>query len=139
MPATAKKRGPSYSNEEVKSLLGVIRRHLPIGPDEWEGVLVEHLESWPDTVRDVTSIRRKFSQLHNKKIPTGDPRCPPLVKEAKRIVYEIKQQAEAEEFESSDDDGEAGEEDESEEENEAGGGEEEEPVEDEAAEDTSYN
>ena len=103
MPVTtAKKRGPSYSHDEVTTLLGVIRQHLPIGLEEWEAVLREHIETWPESGRDTTSIRRKFNQLANKKVPTGDPRCPPQVKEAKRILYLIKQKADVEDFDSED-------------------------------------
>ncbi len=35
------------------------------------------------------SLKRKFKELHNKKIPTGDPNCPPAVVWAKRLRREI--------------------------------------------------
>ncbi len=37
----------------------------------------------------VDSLKRKFKELHNKKIPTGDPLCPPAIRRAKRVRYLI--------------------------------------------------
>ena len=94
MPRTrSKKRGPSYSKEEVDTLLCIVYQKLPIGQDDWDGVYEEHLSRWPDTDRDVLSLRRKFNQLANKKVPTGDPNCPPHVREAKQILFLIKEEA----------------------------------------------
>ncbi len=35
------------------------------------------------------SLKRKFKELHNKKIPTGDPLCPPAVRQAKHLQVKI--------------------------------------------------
>ncbi len=35
------------------------------------------------------SLKRKFKELHNKRIPTGNPNCPPAVVQAKRLRREI--------------------------------------------------
>ena len=48
-----------------------------------------HRSRYPDAARTVDSIKRKFKQLHNKKIPTGDPICPPAVRCAKRVRMAI--------------------------------------------------
>ena len=64
---------------------------MPIGGDDWEAVLEEHSILFPG--REVESLRRKFSLLHRKKIPTGDPRCPEEVILAKRIKYQISSRA----------------------------------------------
>ena len=50
-----------------------------------------HSETYP--YRDVRSIRRKFTSLHRRNIPTGDPDCPEEVKLAKRVFYLLGQKA----------------------------------------------
>jgi hypothetical protein len=70
-----------------------IVRHLPIGQDEWELVTEEHNTKWPTKNRTVDQLRRQFAKLHKKKIPTGDPSCPPEVKAAKRCKYLIRERA----------------------------------------------
>ena len=89
-----KRRGPTYSTEEVDHLLQSLREHLPIGPEEWDLVASEHVKTWGQNGRDTTSLRRKFNQLVKQKTPTGDPHCPPHVREAKRIMIGIRQKAE---------------------------------------------
>ena len=39
------------------------------------------------------AIRRKYMTLQRKTIPTGDPKCPAEVKQAKRIKYKLGQKA----------------------------------------------
>ncbi len=70
-------KGFSYSTEEVDSFLD----HLK---DE-----EVHLTRYPDLKRSVDSLNRKFKELHNKEIPTGDPLCPPAVRRTKRLRVEI--------------------------------------------------
>ena len=43
--------------------------------------------------RDPNSIRRKYSTLHRKKAPTGDPNMREDVMRAKRIKHKIKMKA----------------------------------------------
>ena len=64
---------------------------LPIGPTEWEQVLDLHSAQYPG--RDVNSLRRKYTTLHRKKMPTGDPLCPEEVRMAKACKYRIAQKA----------------------------------------------
>ena len=99
---TTKKRGPSYSPLELASLLETIKSLLPIGQEDWETVCSQHLLSWPDSGRDYLSIRRKFNQLANKNMPTGNPSCPPEVRDAKAILDLIKQKADIEIFDGED-------------------------------------
>ena len=94
----SKKRGPSYSPQEQQCLLDIVRNHLPIGQDDWEGVCADHLVSWPESGRDYLSVRRKFNQLANKNMPTGNPSCPPEVREAKDILELIKEKADIDNF-----------------------------------------
>ena len=81
----------NYSDEEIKHLFDIMESILPIGPDEWNQVVELHAQKYPR--RDVDSIRRKYSTLHRKSIPTGDPLCPPLVKQAKQIKHLIGSRA----------------------------------------------
>ena len=98
-----KRRGPTYSTEEVDHLLQSLREHLPIGPEEWDLVASEHVKTWGQNGRDTTSLRRKFNQLVKQKMATGDPHCPPHVREAKRIMIGIRQKAELDTCEVEDD------------------------------------
>ena len=85
-----KRRGPTYSIQEVDHLLDALREHLPmIGPEEWDLVASEHIRTWGENGRDTTSLRRKSNQLVKQKMGTGDPNCPPHVHEAKRIMISI--------------------------------------------------
>jgi hypothetical protein len=67
-------------------------------------VEAEHLKKWPDTSRDVAGLRRKFQALYRKKASTGDPTCNPEVKQAKSIIFQIREKAECDDLEDSDKD-----------------------------------
>ena len=86
-------RGANYSNEEVEFLLSCVRSRLPIGPEEWKLVENDHKEKFPEVERSYGSLRKKFNSYANAKIQTGNPHCPPEVREAKRIVELIKDDA----------------------------------------------
>jgi hypothetical protein len=73
------------------NFLVIMRDVMPIGGDEWDEVLDRHSVRYPG--REVDSLRRKFSQLHRKLTPTGDPVCPKEVKLAKRVKYQISSRA----------------------------------------------
>ena len=85
-----KKRGMGFSQTELDSLLDVIEEILPIGMGEWDDVERQHHSMYPDRDRNRDALRRKFAKLYLKKIPTGDPKCPPEVRRAKRIYELIK-------------------------------------------------
>ena len=70
-------------------MLNTLRAILPIGPEQWEQVVQRHKENWPGQLRDRDSINRKYSTLHRKPIPTGDPNMSPAVKLAKEIKHFI--------------------------------------------------
>ena len=95
---TSSKRGQGYSFQEISSLLDVLEVVLPIGHDEWETVQREHLLKFPEQDRDTNSLRRKYNQLYRKRVPTGDPNCPPEVRRAKRICHNIKEKADCDLF-----------------------------------------
>ena len=62
---------------------------IPVTATAWERVAELHLSRYPDRQRSVDSLKRKFKELHNKIVPTGNPLCPPAVRRAKRIRYLI--------------------------------------------------
>ena len=79
----------NYSLEELMDMLGVLEEILPIGNEEWEAVRQQHFERWPVPGRDAAAIRRKWVNLHRKKVPTGDPNIAPEVAKAKEVKYII--------------------------------------------------
>ena len=81
----------NYTRDECLHLFTIMQRILPIGPEEWQEVAIEHAQTYPG--RDEPSIRRKYHSLHRKNIPTGDPTMPPEVREAKRTKYMIADKA----------------------------------------------
>jgi hypothetical protein len=81
----------NYSKLELVNFLQIMKEVMPIGGDEWDEVQDRHSLRYPG--REVESLRRKFSQLHRKSTPTGDPVCPVEVKLAKRVKYQISSRA----------------------------------------------
>jgi len=88
-------RKKKFTETEITFLLGTIEQNLPIGPQEWERVSTEYIKEFSDMDRDRESLRRKFGQLVNSKVPTGDPLCPPDVQWAKQITRSIESKADA--------------------------------------------
>ena len=71
--------------EEVDNFLDELEEIIHVTATAWERVAELHLSRYPDQKRNVDSLKRKFKELHNKKVPMGDPLCPPAVRQAKRI------------------------------------------------------
>ena len=92
----ASKRGLSYSDDEIRTLLDIVGKILPIGQEEWKAVETQHNIDWAQTGHCFQSLRKKFNSFANARMPTGDACCPPHVVEAKRILEEIKKEAEIE-------------------------------------------
>ncbi len=82
--------GPRFSIPEMESMLRSIETILPIGPEEWELVADTHSLDFPAHNREASSLRRKFQSLYNQQVPTGDPTCPPHVRQAKRLKFQIE-------------------------------------------------
>jgi hypothetical protein len=82
-------RSTDYTKEELLHFLNIALSIKPISQEAWEMVLAEHNVEFGHKNRTVESLRRKYAQLHRKKIPTGDPECPEEVKLAKRVKYAI--------------------------------------------------
>jgi hypothetical protein len=89
------KRGTGYSKDEAMFLLDCIEEIIPIGPQMWDRVSDLHQAEFSNQGRDTQSIRRKFNQMVNKRIPTGDPDCPEEVRRAKHLFREIEKKGDA--------------------------------------------
>jgi hypothetical protein len=65
----------------------VVEDVLPLSATQWESVAEMHLHSarYPDKGSTMDSLKGKFKELHIKRIPTGDPHCPPHVCCAKQL------------------------------------------------------
>jgi hypothetical protein len=79
----------SYSKEEVDNFLDAIKEVLSISLTARDRVAEVHLLRYTDLNWTMDSLKRLFKELHNKKIPTGDPLCPPAVCRAKHLRREI--------------------------------------------------
>jgi len=87
------KRGSGFATKEVDFSLELIGTYLPLCPEEWDTVHREHQKCYPQQQRSVDSLKRKFSSLHRKKMPTGDPLMPEDVRRAKNIRHEMTERA----------------------------------------------
>ena len=83
------KRGAKFTTAELEHLLSIVEEILPIGAPEWERVWDRHDSAFRAKERTPESLKRKFQELARKKIPTGDPECPPYVRKAKHIYHKI--------------------------------------------------
>ena len=72
---------------EKLNMLTIMSEILPIGPEQWSAVSSRHAEKFPG--REVESLRRKFTELHRKSVPSGDPNIPEDIRIAKKIKFEI--------------------------------------------------
>ncbi len=66
-------------------MLDIINNIIPIGNPDWEKVWQEHLAAYSAMERTPELLKCKFQELVCKKNPTGDPNCPPYVREAKQF------------------------------------------------------
>ena len=87
--------GRRFTKTELENLNEVISQLLPIGGEEWEEVANLHSQQYPEHQRDAVNLRRKFKEMYNARIPTGDPECPEHIKTAKRLHIQIQQRSDA--------------------------------------------
>ncbi|DBA00912.1 TPA: hypothetical protein N0F65_006112 [Lagenidium giganteum] len=88
--ASKKGRGLGFTGAEVEYLLDLLEDHLPLTGDEWDGISMAFNEPFNGTaMRTTDSLRRTFSSLHRKRMPTGNPNMHPTGKRAKLIRHEI--------------------------------------------------
>jgi hypothetical protein len=82
-------KGFSYSKEEVDNILDAVEDTIPISSTAGDRVEVVHLSWYPNLNWTMDSLKRKFKEQHNEKIPTGDPLCSPAVCRVKHLGIEI--------------------------------------------------
>ena len=82
-------KGIIYLQEEVDNFLNSLEEILPVTATGWERVAEVHMSRYPDQQRGIDSLKREFKELHNKKVPTSNPLCPPAICQAKRLKYLI--------------------------------------------------
>ena len=80
----ARKRGTAHTRNEVLHFLTHALIIAPFNMDEWQRVVEEHAEVYPEKQRDITSIKRKFQGLIKCTGPPGDPNFPEEVRLTKK-------------------------------------------------------
>ena len=75
----------NYTRNELERLMEEVRAVLPISGSDWEVIESTHSQYFPDRERTWEQLKKKFWNLANKRIPTGDPNMPWEVQEAKSI------------------------------------------------------
>ena len=83
------RRGVNFTATELDCFLDIVEDTMPLSATHWENVAATHLARYPETGRNVGSLKRKFKELHSKRVSTGDPNCPPAVLRAKRLKQAI--------------------------------------------------
>ena len=91
IPRNLGRRGKNFLQDELINFFSIMEVILPIGPEEWLKVLTEHSVLFPG--RDVDGLRRKYTSVYRKKVPTGDPNIPLEVEMAKKVKYLIGDKA----------------------------------------------
>ena len=86
-------RGSAFQKQEIDLFLDLMEEVLPILSMEWEDVEQRHQEKYGTNDRTKETLKRKFQNLYLKRMPTGDPSCPPEGRRAKKIQNDIKQRA----------------------------------------------
>ena len=77
----------TYTMAEKLHMLTIMSEVLPIGPEQWSAVSLRHAEKYHG--REVESLRRKFTELHQKSVPSGDPNMPDDIRMAKKVKFDI--------------------------------------------------
>ena len=94
--------GPRFNRTELEHLNEIVERILPIGPDEWEAVAMQHSDLYPTHNRCMANLKRKFRDMCSHQPPTGDPTCPPYIVSAKRIQRLIEERSDADNLDGDD-------------------------------------
>jgi hypothetical protein len=80
-PITKARRRYKFTVSEIEHLLETVEDVIPIGNPDWERIWQEHSARYPTLERTADSLKRKFQELARKKVPTGDPNCPPYIRD----------------------------------------------------------
>lgn len=93
--ANNRRRGNKFHNPEIFNFLHITEDIVPISGEEWEEVETEHMIEYAENNKTGASLRRKFMELYNKKVPTGDPNMPDTVRLGKKIHSKIEEKSDA--------------------------------------------
>jgi hypothetical protein len=77
-----------YRTTDCKELNNAVKAFLPLGSQEWDCVHEQYKSYAKENgcdYRELNSLKIKFQALVNFSKPTGNPKCPETVCEAKRI------------------------------------------------------
>jgi hypothetical protein len=91
--------GPRFTTAELEHLNESVESVLPLGPMELEDVAELHAELCPTLNSCSANLKRKFKEMYNSTVPTGDPTCPPHIRHAKQIFILIQEQSNADNLE----------------------------------------
>ena len=86
-PPTSTRRGKGFMKAETTTLLRTKEHILPIDVEGWNEV--HDVFNSKHTPRGVEGLKRKFNQLANKPVPTGNPNMPEDIKLAKSIKSKL--------------------------------------------------
>ena len=73
--------GANFTAAELDCFLDTVEEVMPLSATHWENVAATHLSRYPETGRNVGSLKRKFKEIHSRRVSTGDPNCPPAVRQ----------------------------------------------------------
>ena len=73
----------NFTTDNLHTLNMFCMKYKPIAGDEWEFVANDYNKATGQN-RSAEALKKKFRELRDKKIPTGDPDCPDHVRDAKR-------------------------------------------------------
>ncbi len=68
------RRGANFTAAELDGFLDIVEDTMPLSATHWENVAATHSARYPETGRNVGSLKRKFKELHNKRVSTGQSR-----------------------------------------------------------------
>lgn len=66
------KRGSEFTKDETDSMINEIEKCLPLYKEEWDVVLPMHKLRFERKSRTVDGLKRNFSGMHQKHMPTGE-------------------------------------------------------------------
>jgi hypothetical protein len=55
--------GPRFNRAELEHLNEIVERVLPLGPDKWEQVAMQHCELYPTHNQCVANLKRNFRDM----------------------------------------------------------------------------
>jgi hypothetical protein len=87
----SKGRGFKFTVAKIEHLLKAIDEVVPKGNPDWERIWQEHLSRYLTKEQTTELLKCILQEFSRRKVPTGDPNCPPYIHDAKQIFYKIIQ------------------------------------------------